>query len=87
MKRVIARLGVAPILFVLGLLLGSVFTGTAFAIQQPHMVNALQSLRNAQNELNQASTDKAGHRVQALNLIAQAIQQVKWGIQASNQGN
>lgn len=48
MKIVLARLGVAPFLFVLGLLLGSALTGTAFAYTQTHMANALHDLQSAQ---------------------------------------
>ena len=80
MKRLATRFGVVPMVFVMGLLLGSVMTGTAWAVQI-HMQNALHDLQNAQAELNAAASDKGGHRVQAMNLVNQAIQQVKWGIQ------
>jgi hypothetical protein len=86
MKKLATRFGVVPFMFVFGVLFGSVLTGTALAAYQPHMYNAMHSLQNAQYELNQAQSDKAGHRVQALHLIAQAIDQVRWGIQAANQG-
>jgi hypothetical protein len=70
-----------PLLFVLGLALGSVCTGIALA-DQPHMHNALNALYTAQSELNAAGTNKAGHRVAALNYIASAINEVKLGIAA-----
>lgn len=77
MKR-LARIGIVPFAFILGLLAGGL-TVTALA-GQPHMVNALNSLLNAQHELQVATADKGGHRASALNLVNQAIQQVRWGI-------
>jgi hypothetical protein len=47
---------------------------------QGHMVNALQYLNAANNDLNQASHDKGGHRVNAMQLINQAINEVNAGI-------
>jgi hypothetical protein len=47
---------------------------------QGHMVNALQSLNAANNELSQASHDKGGHRVSTMRLINQAINEVNAGI-------
>jgi uncharacterized membrane protein YczE len=58
--------------------------GTAFAVQT-HMLNARDSLQNALNELNLAIPDKAGHRVDAINLVQQAIDQVNQGIAAGAQ--
>ena len=58
--------------------------GTAFAIQQ-HMFNARDDLNNALTELQQAEPDKGGHRVQAIDLINQAIGQVNLGIQVGAQ--
>jgi hypothetical protein len=46
---------------------------------QPHMQNALHALRNSKAELESALTDKAGHRVKA---IDQAIAEVQAGIVA-----
>jgi hypothetical protein len=62
----------------------AVGAGAAYAFQ-PHMVNARGDLHAAQDELNQAWPDKAGHRVTALNLVAQAINEVNLGIQAGAQ--
>jgi hypothetical protein len=53
--------------------------GTAYAVQ-PHMVAARNSLQAALNELNLADPDKGGHRVSAINLVNQAIDQVNQGI-------
>jgi hypothetical protein len=47
---------------------------------QGHMVNALQYLNAANNDLSQASHDKGGHRVNAMQLINQAINEVNAGI-------
>jgi hypothetical protein len=47
---------------------------------QGHMVNALNYLNEANNELSQASHDKGGHRVQAMAIINQAINEVNAGI-------
>jgi hypothetical protein len=58
--------------------------GAAVAFQ-PHMVNARGDLNAAENELQQAIPDKAGHRVAAQGLVAQAINQVNLGIQAGAQ--
>ncbi len=56
-------------------------TGVAIA-DQPHMQNALNDLNAAQNQLQIAIPDKAGHRVNAINLVGQAINEVNLGIQA-----
>ena len=71
-----------PLLFVLGLIVGSVSTAVVATAAQPHMQNALNALYTAQHELEYASTNKGGHRAAALDSIASAIQQVKWGIAA-----
>lgn len=55
--------------------------GVAIA-DQPHMQNALNDLTAAQNQLQIAIPDKAGHRVNAINLVGQAINEVNLGIQA-----
>lgn len=47
---------------------------------QGHMLHALSDLNAARDELNQASHDKGGHRVEAIGLINRAIQEVNAGI-------
>jgi hypothetical protein len=47
---------------------------------QPHMKSALESLRTARAELEQARPDKGGHRAEAIRLLDQAIEQTKQGI-------
>jgi hypothetical protein len=54
--------------------------GTAYAVQT-HMFNARDDLNNALNELQVAIPDKGGHRVNAINLVNQAIGEVNAGIQ------
>jgi hypothetical protein len=47
---------------------------------QGHMLNALSDLNTARDELSQASHDKGGHRVNAIGLVNQAINEVNAGI-------
>ncbi len=58
---------------------GGLMTGTAMAVQG-HMWNALHALQNADAQLEMAAADKGGHRVNAINLINQAIGEVQAGI-------
>jgi hypothetical protein len=57
------------------------FIGEALAAQ-PHMSAALSDLRAARSELNMAIHNKGGHRVTAIGLVDQAINEVKAGIDA-----
>jgi hypothetical protein len=84
MKQLISRLGIVPVAFVFGLLVGGGLIGSAMATQQPHMQNALSSLESAQWQLKNAVDDKGGHRSSALNYTNLAIQQVREGIQYAN---
>lgn len=56
----------------------------ASAAPQPHMKAALQALENAAASLEKAADDKGGHRVKAIGLVKDAIDQVQRGIQAGN---
>jgi type II secretory pathway pseudopilin PulG len=49
--------------------------------RQPKMQAALEALRQARQALDQASPDKGGHRVKAIELVNQAIAEVEKGIQ------
>jgi hypothetical protein len=75
-------------LIVAGVLTAASFSligaGTAYAVQE-HMINARDNLNNALNELQMAAPDKGGHRVTAINLVNQAIDQVNLGIQVGAQ--
>ena len=64
-----------------GAMLGSVLTGTALAYQT-HMWNALNAEQTALHQLQMAVPDKGGHRVNAINLLNQAITQTHLGINA-----
>jgi hypothetical protein len=60
-------------------LLAGFFAGRVSA-DQPHMQAALEHLRAAKGELDRADADKGGHRVRALKLVNEAIEQVEKGI-------
>jgi hypothetical protein len=51
--------------------------------QEPHMRNAIVQLREARKQLHDASGDKGGHRMKALELINDAIKQTHEGIKFS----
>lgn len=51
---------------------------------QPEMTAAIQHLREAQKNLESATHDKGGHRVNALQHINQAIAEIEAGIQYDN---
>ena len=61
-------------------LLAIVLPGRAKAAQQPRMEAALEALRNAKRELDAATSDKGGHRVKALRLVNQAMDEVQKGM-------
>jgi hypothetical protein len=55
--------------------------GIGYAIgAQPHMQASLALLQSARAELQAATPNKGGHRVRAIELIDQAIGQVRAGI-------
>jgi hypothetical protein len=51
---------------------------------QPSMAAALEHLRNADQQLQNAAENKGGHRVRAMQLVEQAMSQVEQGIQYAN---
>jgi len=57
------------------------FPVRAKAADQPHMQAALDALRLAKRELEQATDDKGGHRRRAIGMVNQAMNQVERGIQ------
>jgi hypothetical protein len=63
------------------LVTGTSMIRTAEAEPQPHMRAALESLKVANDQLGKATADKGGHRVKALALVGQAIDEVKAGIE------
>lgn len=58
----------------------AVAIGCASAPGQPHMRAALDELRAARAQLEQAQADKGGHRVRAIGFIDEAIEQVRQGM-------
>jgi hypothetical protein len=62
--------------------IAAVASGEAQASTQPHMDAALSMLQQARGELQVAASNKGGHRVRAINLVDQAIAQVRAGIAA-----
>lgn len=57
-----------------------VLIGEAFAAYQTHMHAALDALRTARSELDQAEPNKGGHREAAIRLVNQAIDETRAGI-------
>jgi hypothetical protein len=57
---------------------------TASADKQPLMQSALDSLQAAAKHLENATPDKGGHRVKAIQLTKSAIDEVKAGIAFDN---
>jgi len=51
---------------------------------QPHMDSALGYLQSARGELEKATPNKGGHRERAIQLVDQALVQVREGIKYSN---
>ena len=50
---------------------------------QPYMQGALRALQNARASLETAATNKSGHREKAIQLVDEAIRQVKVGMVAA----
>jgi hypothetical protein len=63
---------------------GGLGAGAAVAYQG-HMHAANMYLGNALNNLEQATPDKAGHRLNAISLVKNAMSQVNMGIRAGAQ--
>lgn len=72
-------------------LVAAVVLVAAYAIvavgDQPNMEAARASLQTARAELQKATPDKGGHRVNALKLITAALQEVTAGIQFDRRHN
>jgi signal transduction histidine kinase len=88
--RTLRRIPPLAALIVLAVLLGlAVSRGTAqrrprHAEPQPHMQEALDALRTAEHHLREATGDKGGHRLRAIQLVNQAEAEVQRGIQWDN---
>jgi hypothetical protein len=75
------RRRIVQVVAILAIAASAFAAGIAIAAQ-PKMTAALEALRTARTKLDQAEHDKGGHRVKALGLIDQAIDEVKAGIAA-----
>jgi hypothetical protein len=88
--RILRRIPLLVCGLALGILLGlGVSAGTAQRRQaraepQPHMRLALDALRSAEHHLGEATGDKGGHRVRAIQLVRQAEAEVQRGIDWDN---
>ena len=60
------------------------FASGCVVAAQPHMYNALNALQNAKSELEMATPNKAGHKVNAIRLVNEAIGEVQAGIAAGS---
>ena len=67
-----------------GALALSLAVPAATSAPQPMMKKALASLQSARKQLDAATADKGGHRVKAMALVDQAIDEVKAGIEFDN---
>jgi len=66
---------------VVGLIIGGAIGGYA-KMHQPHMLAALDHLKDARAQLEMAEHNKGGHRVEAIKLTNAAIEEVKRGMEA-----
>ena len=88
--RILRRLPLLVSVLALGMLLGlAVSAGSAQRRHrqpepQPHMREALDALRSAEHHLREATGDKGGHRLRAIQLVNQAEAEVQRGIQWDN---
>ncbi len=65
---------------------GAIGLGAGYAMaSQPDMFGALHALEVAQGHLRRVTQNKAGHAAAARRLVAQAIMQVREGIQVGHQ--
>ncbi len=60
-------------------------TATRAEAYQGNMERAVSSLYDALASLREASSNKGGHRVRAMNLIQQAIEETQAGIEFANE--
>jgi hypothetical protein len=77
-RRILFSVAFFLLIFAVGFIGGCATTG------QPNMQTALDELQAARSELEAASSDKGGHRVAAISLVDQAIDQVREGIRYAN---
>ena len=75
------RRGTFFALLVIITLIAGYVAGCATGSGQPHMKAAVDELRAARQELNAANSDKGGHRVRAVEIIDEAINEVHAGME------
>ena len=75
-KRIVIALAI-------GLIIGA-GGGSWAAMNQPHMMAAMEALQKAKTELEMADHNKGGHREKAIELVHQAIVQTQKGIEAGD---
>lgn len=80
MTKRIKSAALAAVLVATGIAVG----GEAALAFQGHMFDARADLQAARTQLQVAVPDKDGHRVQALQLVNQALQQTNLGIAAGS---
>ena len=73
--------GVVVVLVLVGFIIGGAVGGYT-AINKPHMVAALDFLQQAKAELELATSNKRGHKAEAIRLTNLAIAEVQQGIEA-----
>jgi len=78
------KLSTVALASALAVVIGTSNVRTAEAEPQPHMQAALASLQLAKSQLEKASPDKGGHRVKAIALTQDAIEETKKGIEYDN---
>jgi hypothetical protein len=78
MKHSKLRLGVFAVCF--AICFAAIGAGTVLAAQT-YMVNARTNLQSALSNLEAAQSNKGGHRVNAINFVKQALNEVNLGIQ------
>jgi hypothetical protein len=64
--------------------LGIIIPESAKAERQPRMEAAFAALNTSLRELELATSDKGGHRVKAISLVKQAMDEVQRGIRFDN---
>ncbi len=88
-SRSIRRIPLLLLVLAIGVVLGLAVSSStaqrrARSQPQPHMRLSLDALRSAEHHLNEATGDKGGHRVRAINLVRQAEAEVQRGIEWDN---
>ena len=76
------KIQILPAMLSLGTVIA--FSADAAVSNQPNMQSALASLQSSRSYLEKATPDKGGHRIRALSLTNQAVNEVILGIRYAN---